>query len=330
MLPYIDVLSRLDHIRFCSGQDLANSLGVTRATIHNCILRIDAMGIAVQRVRGKGYKLANKLDLLDAQSILAKLSQATSKRLQKLNIEQQTSSTNISIAENALPKAGHFSVLLAEMQTAGKGRRGRAWVSPYAANIYMSVLCNMQKPLSELSTVSPSLAICIAQALTDIGVQGIGLKWPNDIYCENKKLAGLLIECSGELSGYTKMIIGIGVNVYMSQHNNISIEQRWTDIISHLDVNRNKDLFSRNELVASLLNHMQPLLDEINHSDSSGLSEQWAQWDIMGNKRVVLHAATESISGIARGIDDYGCLLLETDAGLQQISAGDVSLRAES
>lgn len=324
MLPYIDVLNRLDHSQFCSGQDLATAFGVTRATVHNCILRIQAMGIAIERVRGKGYRLLQPLDLLKEETIRSKLTPTLSEKLLNLNIQQQIDSTNDYIAKFDLPTAKHFSVVLAEMQTAGKGRRGRAWQSPYAANIYLSVVWNLQKPLSEVGALSPLLAISIVHALRDLAVPGLGLKWPNDIYCHNKKLAGLLIECSGEMNGNTKLIIGIGVNVYMSKQENINIDQQWTDIISHI----NNQSITRNDIAACLLNYVIPQLSFFESSEIESLVDDWVQWDVMKDKPVVLHATNEDISGFARGIDKHGHLLLDTEQGLQTISAGDVSLRA--
>ena len=325
MLPYIDVLNQLEHTRYHSGQDLAKLFGVTRATIHNCILRIIAMGIAVDRVRGKGYKLLAPLDLLDAALIKSQLTSSVKKGLTQLEILHEVDSTNRYINDYSLPEAKHFSVVLAEMQSAGKGRRGREWVSPYGANIYMSVLWPLQKSLSEVGGLSPLLSMCLLHALQGMGVTGLGLKWPNDIYCHNKKLAGLLIECSGEVNGASKMVIGIGVNVRMSQQANIKIDQAWTDIISHTS---NKAI-TRNEIAAQLLNHLYDALCEFDSAHIDDIATQWAKWDILKDKPVILHTLKEDIHGIARGIDAHGYLLLETNNTLQRISAGDVSLRAE-
>jgi len=324
MLPYFDILNHLDHARFCSGQELAKFFGVTRATIHNCILRIEAMGIAVEKIRGKGYRLLWPLDLLNDELICSKLSKEVRDKLFQIDIQKQVNSTNDCIAKFELPSNDHFSVMLAEMQTAGKGRRGKVWQSPYAANLYMSLLWSLQKPLSEIGALSPLLAISIVRALEDLDVSGLGLKWPNDIYCHNQKLAGLLIECSGEMNSQTKLIVGIGVNVYMSQQENIHIDQQWTDIITHTS----NQSITRNEVAASILNHVVLELNLFDRAASNSLIDDWGRWDIMKDKPVVLHSTNEDIFGTARGIDQFGHLLLETSQGLQAISAGDVSLRA--
>ncbi len=325
MLPYIDVLNRLEHTRYHSGQDLANVFGVTRATIHNCILRLVSMGIPIDRVRGKGYRLMKPLDLLDKAAIKSKLTTSVREKLTQFQIMHELGSTNDYMATQELPKAGCFSVAMAEMQTSGKGRRGRHWESPYAANIYMSVLWPLQKSMSEVGALSPLLSIGILQSLKALGMSGLGLKWPNDIYCHNKKLAGLLIQCSGEVSGTSKMIIGIGVNVYMSQQESVNIDQDWTDIVTHSTTNE----ISRNEVAANLLNHVVSILDTFERKQVDNLVGEWAQWDILKDKPVMLHKLNENIKGVARGIDEHGYLLLETNNQIQHISAGDVSLRAQ-
>lgn len=326
MLSHLEILKRLNHERYSSGQELADTLDVTRATIHNCILRLEAMGVSIERVRGKGYRLLRPLDLIDANKIKSNLSPEVLNGLMQINVLHQVDSTNNFISSYESPATSHFSVVLAEMQSAGKGRRGRTWESPYAANIYMSLLWTMQKSMSEVGALSPLLAISMVRALAAMGIEGLGLKWPNDIYCHYKKLAGLLIECSGEVNGNTKMIIGVGVNVHMDDQDNIHIDQPWTNILS----NTPNTSVSRNDIVPSLLNHMVPILNKFNSDQIESLVEDWREWDIMQNQQVVLHTTNKDIVGVARGIDETGRLLLETKQGTQVFSAGDVSLRAHA
>ena len=232
MLHFTEVLTQLDNHQYCSGQVLAERFNVTRATIHNCIVKIEALGISIERVRGLGYRLAQPLDLLNPSDIQAKLALPVASALSDFQCLQEIDSTNRYAAELALPSAGKFSAVLAETQSAGKGRRGRQWVSPYAANIYLSVLWPLQRPMHEAGMLSSMIAISMLLALEELGVSGLGVKWPNDVYSDEKKLAGLLIECSGEINGGCRMVVGMGVNVLMSQFDNIEIDQQWTDIQS--------------------------------------------------------------------------------------------------
>ena len=326
MLHFTEVLTLLDNNRYCSGETLAQRFNVTRATIHNCIVKIESLGISVERVRGLGYRLMQPVDLLNQAEIQSKLSSPVANKLADIRCLQEIDSTNLYAAELALPQAGEFSLVLAEMQTAGKGRRGRQWVSPYAANVYLSIVWPLQKPLHEAGMLSPMLAISMLTALEELGVSGLSLKWPNDIYCHHKKMAGLLIECSGEISGGCKMVIGMGVNVFMSQFENVNIDQQWTDIFSHTQDWQH----SRNHVAAMLINNAVVALTQFENNTFDDLVGSWSQWDIMKDKPVELHSAQSIQTGIARGIDKDGCLLLETSCGLEKISAGDVSLRASA
>ncbi|MDW3094087.1 MAG: biotin--[acetyl-CoA-carboxylase] ligase [Gammaproteobacteria bacterium] len=324
MLHFTEVLSLLDNNQYYSGQALAKRFNVTRATIHNCIVKIESLGIAIERVRGLGYRLAHPLDLLNRSEILKKVSIESRDELKDIHCLQKVDSTNQFAAELGLPQEGRFSVVLSEMQSAGKGRRGRHWVSPYAANIYMSVLWPLQRPLNETGMLSPLLAIGMLNALNSLDVAGLGLKWPNDIYCNGKKLAGLLVECSGEISGGCKMVVGMGVNIYMSQVEGVQIDQQWTDIRSETP----QWQFSRNDVAAELINHCYDSLVQFEKDSYNRLNDDWSRWDILKDKRVDLHTANFVQSGMSRGIDNDGCLLLETSKGVEKFSAGDVSLRA--
>lgn len=324
MLHFTEVLTQLDNREYCSGQRLAKRFNVTRATIHNCIVKIEALGISIERVRGLGYRLAQPLDLLNPEDIKSKLALPVGSKLSDFQCLQEVDSTNRYATDLALPPAGKFSAVLAELQSLGKGRRGRPWISPYAANIYLSVLWPLQRPMHEAGRLSPMIAISMLLALEELGITGLGVKWPNDIYSEEKKLAGLLIECSGEINGGCRMVVGIGVNVLMSQIDNIEIDQQWTDIKSCTQDWQ----FTRNDVAAAMINNVSSMLDQFENDTFNNLADAWSRWDVMKNKAVDLHSAHSIKSGIARGIDMSGCLLLETSNGIEKISAGDVSLRA--
>lgn len=326
MLHFTEVLTLLDNNRYCSGEALAQRFNVTRATIHNCIVKIESLGISVERIRGLGYRLTQPVDLLNHTEIQSKLSASVTNKLAEIQCLQEIDSTNRYATELGLPQTGEFSLVLAEMQTAGKGRRGRQWVSPYAANVYLSIVWPLQRSLHEAGMLSPMLAISMLTALEELGISGLNLKWPNDIYCHHKKLAGLLIECSGEISGGCKMVIGIGVNVFMSQFENVDIDQQWTDMFSQTQDWRH----SRNHIAATLVNNAVAALTNFENNTFDNLVGAWSQWDIMKDKPVELHSAQSTQTGIARGIDKDGCLLLETSHGVEKISAGDVSLRASA
>ncbi len=324
MLHFAQVLSLLNNQHYVSGEALAQHFDVTRATIHNCIARIESLGITVQRVRGLGYRLTYPQDWLNSTEIKQQLPKHLANRIVHFECLPEVDSTNRYAASLPLPKTGKFSVVLAEMQTAGKGRRGRVWVSPYAANIYLSLLWPIQRPMHEAGVLSPLLAISMLKALTELGMTGLSLKWPNDLYCNNKKLAGLLMECSGEVNGGYKMVVGMGVNVLMTQLENINIDQQWTDIVSQTP----DWTHTRNDVAAELIHQAVTSLMAFEKNTYGNVANAWSRWDMMKNQKVQLRTSQSIQTGIARGIDAQGCLLLETSKGLQVISAGDVSLRA--
>ena len=273
----------------------------------------------------KAEHILPPLDLLDEESIAGDLAPNVAASLFTMQYIQQVDSTNAVAAKLALPAAGKFSVVLAEAQSAGKGRRGRNWISPFAANIYLSLVWPLQRPLHEASVLSPYLAICITESLYALGLPGLGLKWPNDIYCNNKKLAGLLIECSGELSDACKMVVGLGVNVAMTKYQHVDIDQEWTDVLSNVP----DWPLTRSELAAQLINSLVSGLHCFEKNPVEDLVQRWARWDVMENMTINIHADTHVRHGIARGIDVDGCLLLDTGDCVERISVGDVSLRRQ-
>ena len=167
------------------------------------------------------------------------------------------------------------------------------------------------------------LALKVLQCLHHLGVPKLGIKWPNDIYCDQRKLSGLLIECSGEISNACKLVVGLGVNVSMSHVKHVHIDQQWTDIISHVE----DWSLTRNELAARLMTSLAESLILFENNEMKNIVSEWAAWDTMLNRRVQISSLKDEQSGIARGIDESGCLLLETKRGVEKISAGDVTLR---
>lgn len=302
---------------------MAAHFNVTRATIHNCIARIDALGIELERVPGRGYRLCAPLDLFNKKDVVRNLVHEVADSMHSFKCLHQVDSTNNVASDLESPPNSCFSVVLAEMQTAGKGRRGRAWISPYAANIYASVVWPMQRPMHELNGLSPYLAICVVEALHAMGLPALNLKWPNDIYCNHKKLAGLLIECSGELSGTCKVIVGLGVNVAMKNYRNIEIDQQWTDIKSNMS---DWDL-SRSQVAAQLISTVVTGLREYEKKSLADMVQRWTRWDLMCGSEINILSESAVQQGIARGIDAEGCLLLETKQGIERISVGEVSMR---
>jgi BirA family biotin operon repressor/biotin-[acetyl-CoA-carboxylase] ligase len=212
---------------------------------------------------------------------------------------------------------------LAERQTAGKGRRGKPWFSPFAQNIYMSLLWHFPRDLSALSGLSLVAAIAIAKALQQLGVTDLKLKWPNDISWQHKKLSGCLIEISGESHDIASTVIGVGINVHMTSEQTTDITQPWVDL--HQITGQ---IYDRNQLISLVLNEIIQSLVLFQEQGFSPFMDSWKSFDLAYGKIVSLITSLGTIQGIGRGINEQGHLLLELETKeLKAFSSGEVSLR---
>jgi BirA family transcriptional regulator, biotin operon repressor / biotin---[acetyl-CoA-carboxylase] ligase len=314
------LLEALADGEFHSGEALGALMGVSRTAVWKQLQKLDPLGLSVESVKGRGYRLAQPLDLLSEAAIIAQLSEAARARL-NIRCLLQTDSTNAR-AMNAAGE-GHASglVLLAEQQTAGRGRRGRQWVSPFGANIYMSVVWQFAGGAAALSGLSLAVGVACARALRSAGLAEVGLKWPNDLLVSGRKLGGILLEMIGDPAGDCQVVIGIGLNIGMTEAEAGAIDQPWV-AARELGVTR-----SRSELVALLLNALVHVLEAFAREGFAGLRAEWEAMDIYKDAPVALLSVSQSVEGVARGVDDSGALLLETDRGLQAFHGGEVSLR---
>ncbi len=305
---------------FHSGQILAETFGLTRAAIWKQIQALNEVpGIHIQSVRGRGYRLQQAIQLLDHGRISARLPEGAPLRLELL---PETASTNDWLRQHADPEVNSGHACLAEYQSAGRGRRGRHWVCAFGSNIYLSLAWRFDLAMADLAGLSLAVGVSVARVLEAHGLQGHGLKWPNDIYLDGKKLGGILVEASGEMQGPALAIIGVGINLRLEQAAAAAIDQPWTDMASALT--RPVD---RNHLCGDLL---AGLLDTCTQFQNLGLSHflhEWKAYDIYLGQQVELRLGSQVIPGIYRGLDDRGGLLLETSGEQRSWYAGEVSLR---
>ena len=303
-----------------SGETIAKSFNISRSGVWKRLQTLVAYGLHVESVKGKGYRLAQPLDLMSVAAIRQALTVPAQRWIGQLELLFETPSTNRYLAENKLA-AG--SVCLAEYQSSGKGRRGRQWQSPLGANLMMSVAWSFAGGASALEGLSLAVGVAVADALLALGFAGAQLKWPNDIVCQQKKLGGILIELSGDASGDCDVVVGLGLNVAMSRFELVgkAIDQPWTDLSQQgLEV-------SRSRLAAEVLNHVMPLLASYERSGFAAYHERWMSLNAHHDQLVSLRSAAQVVEGRCVGISSAGALLLETAAGRQAFSGGEVSLR---
>ncbi|MBT0587789.1 bifunctional biotin--[acetyl-CoA-carboxylase] ligase/biotin operon repressor BirA [Alteromonas oceanisediminis] len=321
--------------QFHSGQALADALGVSRTAIANHISAINALGLDIYSVKGKGYKLARHVELLDETRI--RLLQKTLSDTQTpitdyaLTVLPVIASTNTFMKER-IDHITHGETILAEAQTAGRGRRGKVWVSPFGASLYLSLCWRFQGGYQQIGGLSLFVGYVVVQALLAAGVDGLGLKWPNDIYRYGKKLGGILVEVEGQIGGEVACIIGIGLNVDLGITDNGTTAK-------HLDPNANIDqpvadlsdiTQDRNSLAARVLNELYRRLPDFEQSGLGEIATDWNQLDVFAQKSVTVQSGDRQAALVGKnlGIDETGALRLKMDAGIKTIHGGEVSLRA--
>ena len=311
------ILKTLADGKFHSGEFLGDSLGISRAAISKHIKSLAELGLEIYSVTGKGYRLASALSLLDGSKILTARAHSAPATLEVMHVIDSTNAY-LKAKLNELTN-GHACV--AEAQTAGRGRHGRPWISPYGASLYLSLYWSFPGGYQSVSGLSLAVGVAVAQALQDIDVEGVQLKWPNDIYLDDKKLAGVLIEVEGQMGASCDCVIGIGLNIDMPQQQS-AIDQPWTDIKHARGM-----VVDRNLLCANLLDRLDSCLTQFEHNGLQAFVEPWRSLDLYRDKQIKLLLGQQTILGTCRGINEVGALLLESEGQLKGYYGGEISVR---
>jgi len=307
---------------FHSGQAIADELQLSRTAVWKKVQSLkDEFGLTVHAVTGKGYWLPGGLDLVNEKELVNSISDKDA----YVRVFSCIDSTNQHMLDYGDIEDMRWGVCVAEMQTRGRGRRGRQWLSSYGRNIQMSIGVALNMPMADVSGLSLAAGVVLAQYLQDSGVQDGALKWPNDIHINGKKVAGLLLEVKGEAEGPVKAVLGVGLNLDMSETVNGSINQPFTDIKSHL----NSGLPSRTTMVADLTERLYLAIQEYQQKGLARFLELWTRYDLYLGQSVEITSAANKSQGIYRGLDEQGRLLLETGESVKVFSAGEVSLRKQ-
>ena len=300
---------------FHSGEKIGTLLGVSRTSVNNYIKALQEIGLDIYKVTGKGYRSAVPIELLDADKIKL-LSEK-----QTVHVEQIVDSTNQWLLDR-IPELENGQCCISECQLAGRGRRGRTWVSPFASHLYFSLYWCFDSGIDKVSGLSLLVGIAAVNALEKIGIQGSSLKWPNDIYYQGKKLAGILIELNAQATEACHCVIGIGINVRMPPEQAKLIDQPWIDL-SQLS----SEPVDRNLLSATLIDELHTLLAQYEQTGLQPYLPRWFELDCFLNKQVNLLIADSVKAGICRGINEKGALLLECDGKVEEYIGGEISLR---
>ena len=308
------ILSCLSHDNFVSGEVIAKKLSLTRVAINQHIDTLKDYGIEIYSVKGKGYKLANPITLVDEQKLINQIDNRC------FYFDEINSTNSFLLTHHQDLKSG--DICIAEYQSAGRGRRGRQWQSPYGHHLYASLFWRFEEPASKVVGLSLVIACSIVKALAQMDVPNLGLKWPNDIYLDGKKLAGILIEMAPTSAQQTALIIGFGINMSMSLSQGELIDQPWSDLSELQAIPNKTDL---------LINLQKQMKDDIQLFEKNGLApfiDVWAKYDLFAGKPIKLIMAPNEVLGMCKGIDEQGAVLIETADGLKAFIGGEISLRS--
>lgn len=313
----LTLLKFLKDGRFHSGQDLGVALGVSRSAVWKQLQLLEAdLGLSIHKVRGRGYQLAAPLTLLDPFSI----SEAAPSCNWPVLVFDSIDSTNAEALRAIQNGQAAPFLVIAERQTAGRGRRGRKWASPFAENVYYSLVLRIEGGMRQLEGLSLVVGLAVMQALRELGVPAAGLKWPNDVLVGQKKIAGILLELVGDPADVCHVVLGVGINVNMQMTD--EVDQQWTSM--RLETGK---VFDRNHLIAVLGERLQGYLHRHQVDGFSAIQSEWERNHLWQGRAVSLIAGVNQIDGEVLGIDKQGALRLKVGGVEKIFSGGELSLR---
>ena len=320
------LLHELADGEFHSGNRLAARLGISRTAVWKRIHALSALGLDVTATPGHGYQLAGGLDLLDGESVLEIAGATARTRLEHSEFLGCTDSTNKRLTAGSPPAPGFAHLCMAEFQTAGRGRRGRTWVAPYASGLCLSLGWTFAAQPPEFSALSLVAGVAVCATLQQTGLDNPRLKWPNDIVCGSAKLGGVLIEIRGEADGPVYVVAGIGLNVRLPE-----AALRMLGEIAPLpatDLARCMEQPPERSAIAGLMiRNLIAAFDTFGREGFAPFAAKFKQLDAAAGRLVALHCGDDITEGMAAGVGHDGALLLDTNQGRKRFYGGEVSLR---
>jgi BirA family biotin operon repressor/biotin-[acetyl-CoA-carboxylase] ligase len=311
----LTLISILADGEFHSGEQLGERLGMSRAAINKHIQTLRDWGVDVFTVPGKGYSLPEPVQLLNEELIAGQIDQG------RVTVLSVIGSTNQYLLDR-LNELQSGDACVAEYQQAGRGRRGRKWFSPFGANLYLSIYWRLEQGPAAAVGLSLVIGIVIAEVLQSLGADKVRVKWPNDLYLQDRKLSGILVELTGKTGDAAQIVSGAGINLAMRRVESDVVNQGW---ISLQEAGVSID---RNALAARLIKELRAGLQLFEQEGLAPYLSRWEKLDNFLNRPVKLIIGDKEIFGISRGIDTQGALLLEQDGVIKPWVGGEISLRS--
>ena len=316
-----------------SGAQLAAALGVSRAAVWKLVGELRAAGVAIDSLSRRGYRLSAPVELLDAARMRAHACEQGRRLPDELEVHFLIDSTNDHLYAAPLPTPGAARVAFAELQSAGRGRRGRRWIAPFGSGLTFSISWTFAETPADLPALGLALGVAIAKVLSGLGAQRLSLKWPNDLLHDGRKLGGLLTQLRQESGGAATVVAGLGLNLALPDAARNAIEAVDTPdhpalAVADLAGATPQGLPSRNLIASRLVLGFEDALREFATVGFTGFAHEWAALDALRGAPVRVHQGSERFEGTARGTDRDGALLVESAGRVLRVFSGDVSVRS--
>jgi len=318
----IKLLRLMSDGEFHSGQVLGRTLSISRTAVWKIIKSFRQYGLNVYSIKGKGHRLSQAIEFIDNDRLLSCMNPEIRRLIRFITIHSEIDSTNEYLLRKSEGTEFHGHVTLAEFQSSGRGRRGNTWISPYGAGICLSIGWHYDPVPDSLALLSLAAGIAVIRTLKEFNINNAGLKWPNDIIWQGRKLGGTLLEMRGESAGPCNIVLGVGVNFAFPGGEVEMIDQPWIDIAGI-----RKPLPSRNTLTAALISEIVRVLADFDEKTIPGIIEEWRRYDCMKGRRMTLLLPGESVTGQILGIDNNGSLLMSINNKVRRFNSGEISLR---
>lgn len=320
-----DLIRLLSDGELHSGQQLGEQLGVSRAAVWKQLRKLKALGVEMETVRGQGYRLNEPMELLDGAAVVAGLSREARQYLRRLMVEDSLPSSNEFVRQRFAQGAGHGEVCLVEQQSAGRGRRGRAWVTPWGGAVMLSVGWRFEAGVAALEGLSLAIGVVVAQVLERHGLKP-WLKWPNDVLLKTKseqfaKLAGILVEVSGDAAGPCEAVVGLGINVAFPPVFREGIEQPVAAVHDQAPT------LSRNRLAAEVVEALLLLLANFELKGFVAWQSAWNERHAFAGQPVEVIRGEHRLQATAESVDAAGNLWIQHAQGRERLVGGEISLR---
>lgn len=306
---------------YISGQELCNQFGVSRTAVWKAINQLKEAGYEIEAQQNKGYRLMAAPDLMTEAEIKSLMhTEWVAKEVLYFDTIDSTNTKAQELAEKGYPSG---TLVVADKQESGKGRRGRSWVSPSGTGIFMTLMIKPDINPNNASMLTLVAALAVAKAITSVTGEEALIKWPNDIVVNGKKVCGILTEMNAQFDYINHIVVGIGINVH-----NESFPEEISQMASSLMIEAGGKRFHRAQIIAETMSYFEQYYDTfLKTQDLSALVREYDELLVNMNKAVRVLDPKEPFDGKAMGITPKGELIVDTWESRKLVSSGEVSVR---